>query len=236
MQQKYKKILLKIGGEIFLKENSRGVSVSAYRELAEKIVKIKTENNIELSIVIGGGNIFRGREIGEENFDRVVGDNMGMVATTINGLGLEEALNNAGCPAKMMAAIKIGNIEMFNKAKAAEYLAEGKVLIFAGGTGNPFFTTDSAAALRACELDCDLIMKATNVDGVYDKDPDENADAKLYKQLSYEEAIDKKLKVMDGTAFVLCRENKKPIIVFNVKDILNIGKALRGESFGTLVS
>jgi uridylate kinase len=229
---KYKRVILKFSGEVFGDESGEGVDISSYRKIAKSILKIKKENKIELGIVIGGGNIFRGREK-DKDFNRVEADNMGMVATIINGLGLQEVL---GDKAKLMTAIKIDSVaEQFTKKKAVEYLEKGHIVIFAGGTGNPFFTTDSAAALRACEVDADLILKATNVDGVYDKDPDEHKDAKMYKKISYKEAIDKKLRVMDSTAFALCWDEKKPIIVFNIKNIDKISKALKGEEFGTLV-
>jgi uridylate kinase len=229
---KYKRVILKFSGEVFGNNSGEGVSVSSYRNIAKSILKIKKENKIELGIIVGGGNIFRGREK-DKSFNRVEADNMGMVATIINGLGLQEAL---GDKAKLMTAIKIDSVaEQFTKKKAIEYLEKGFVVIFAGGTGNPFFTTDSAAALRACEVDADLILKATNVNGIYDKDPDKYKDAKMFKRISYKEAIEKKLKVMDSTAFALCWDEKKPIIVFNVKDLEKLSKALKGEELGTLV-
>ena len=234
MKSKYQRVLLKIGGEIFEKDG-KGISLPSYLEVAREIVEIK-KSGIDLCIVVGGGNIFRGREAGEEKFDRVTADYMGMLATDINGLGLQEALEELGVPARMMSGIKMDSVaEPFTKRKAIHHLSKGRVVIFAGGTGSPFFTTDTAAALRACETNCDLILKATNVDGVYDKDPRKNADAKLYENLSFDEAIEKNLSVMDSTAFALCRENKKPIIVFNISKIKDISKALKGESFGTLV-
>lgn len=234
---KYKRVLLKLGGEIFGKEEGKGVSLIKYMEVAKEIAKIKKDNDIDLAVVVGGGNIFRGREIGEEKFDRVTADYMGMLGTVINGLGLQESLEELGVPARMMSAIRMDTVaEPFFKRKALYYLNKGRIVIFAGGTGNPFFTTDTASALRACEINCDLILKATNVDGVYDKDPRKNPNAKLYKNISYKEAIEKDLNIMDSTAFALCWENKKPIIVFNVKDLKNVSKALKGGDLGTLVS
>jgi len=234
---KYKRILLKLSGEIFGKENGEGVSILSYIKVAKEIAQIKKNNKVDLSIVIGAGNIFRGRMVGEENFDRVAADYMGMIGTIINGKGLKESLKEEGIDSEVFSALGVGDvINTYSKEKAIKSLEDDKVVILAGGTGNPFFTTDSAAALRACELDCDLILKATNVDGVYDKDPRKNDDAKMYTDLSYSEAIEKKLNVMDITAFTLCYENKKPIIVFNVKEIKNISKALKGESFGTLIN
>ncbi|MFA5207930.1 MAG: UMP kinase [Candidatus Paceibacterota bacterium] len=235
--KKYKRVLLKIGGESFGKENGKGVSLTSYLEIAKQIAEIKKKNDIDLSVVIGGGNIFRGREVGEEHFDKVTADYMGMLSTIINGLGLEEALESLGVSAKLMSSIEMDKVcESFSKKKAVEYLNQGKIVVFAGGTGNPYFTTDTLAALRACEIDCDLILKATNVEGVYDRDPKKYTDAKLYENLTFEEALEKKLNVMDLTAFALCSDNQKPIIVFNIEKIKDISKALKGEKFGTLVS
>lgn len=225
-----KRIILKFSGEVFGDEKGDGVNMSSYRKIAKSILKIQKENNVELGIIVGGGNIFRGREKDKE-FNRVEADNMGMIATIINGLGLQEALGKKG---KLMTAIKMDSVvEQYNRKKAIEYLEKGNIVIFAGGTGNPFFTTDSAAALRACELNANLILKATNVNGIYDKDPDEYKNAKMYKNISYIEAIEKKLKVMDSTAFAMCWENKIPIVVFDVKDLENV---LKERKMGTLVS
>ena len=235
--KKYKRILLKLSGEVFGKDGGEGVSILSYIKVAKEIAKIKKDNKIELTIVIGAGNIFRGRMVGEENFDRVAADYMGMIGTIINGIGLKESLKEEGVDSEVYSALGVRDVvESYSKEKAIKSLEEGKIVIFAGGTGNPFFTTDSAAALRACEINCDLILKATNVDGVYDKDPRKNNDAKLYKKLSYSEAIEKQLNVMDITAFTLCFENKKPIIVFNAKDIKNVSKAIKGEPFGTIIN
>jgi len=233
---KYKRVLLKLSGEIFGNEEGKGISLDKYMDVAKEIAKIKKDNDIDLAVVIGAGNIFRYREVKGEKFDRVTADYMGMLGTIINGLGLQESLEELGIPTRTMSTIRMDTVvEPFFKKKALHHLDKGRIVIFAGGTGNPFFTTDSVAALMACETDCDLILKATNVDGVYDKDPKKNTDAKLYKNISYKEAIEKSLNVMDSTAFALCWENKKPIIVFNVKDLKNITKALKGEEFGTLV-
>jgi len=233
---KYKRVLLKIGGEIF-GEDGKGVSLSSYMEMARTIAEIKKKNDIDLCIVVGGGNIFRGRQVGEESFDMAVAHQMGMVGTVLNGLGLEESFEELGVPARMMTAVRMDSVaEPFFRRKALHHLEKGRIVIFAGGTGNPFFTTDTAAALRACETNCDLILKATDVDGVYDSDPKKNPDAKLYKNVSFREAIEKNLKVMDSTAFAMCSENTKPIIVFNIKDLKDISKILKGGEMGTLVS
>ncbi|MCK9578293.1 UMP kinase [bacterium] len=239
MKQKlhYKRVILKLSGEIFGRENGKGVSISSYINIAKKIAKIKKESKIDLAIVVGGGNIFRGRENGEERFSKAIADNMGMLGTVINGLGLQEALEDMGIPARTMTAIEMNEVaEPFILKRALRHFEKDRVLIFAGGTGNPFFTTDSAAALRACEVNADLILKATNVDGVYDKDPHKNKDAKMFKKISYKEAIEKDLNIMDSTAFALCWDQNKPIIVFNIDKIGDISKAFKGESFGTLVS
>jgi uridylate kinase len=237
MKTKYKRVLLKIGGEAFGKEDGKGVSLSSYMGMARQIADFKKKNDIDLCVVIGGGNIFRGREVGEDNFDKAVADDMGMIATVINGLGLEEALELLGVPVRLMSAIEMDKVcEFYSKKRANHHLDKGRIVIFAGGTGNPFFTTDTSAALRACEVDCDLILKATNVDGVYDKDPNKNSDAKLYEKLSFKEALEKNLNVMDMTAFALCSDNHKPIVVFNIKDLKDASKALKGERFGTIVN
>ena len=186
--------------------------------------------------MIGAGNIFRGRFAEGSNFDMAIAHQMGMVATVINGLALQQCLEKMGAETRMMTALQIDAVaEPYLRRKALHHFEKSRIIIFAGGTGNPFFTTDSAAALRACELGCDLILKATNVDGVYDKDPNKFSDAKLYKKISYKEAIEKDLNVMDSTAFALCADNKKPIIVFNLSKLDSITKALEGEAFGTLV-
>jgi uridylate kinase len=231
--KKYKRILLKMSGEVFGKEDGEGVSISSYIKMAKEIATIKKSGK-ELAIVIGAGNIFRGRMVGEENFDRVAADFMGMIGTIINGIGLKESLKSADIDAEVFSAISVGEVvNSYSKEKAIKAISDGKVVILAGGTGNPFFTTDSAAALRACELNCDLVLKATNVDGVYDKDPRKNKDAKMYKEISYREVIEKQLNVIDITAFTLCFENKKPIIVFNIKDL---SKLLKGDKIGTLIN
>lgn len=233
---KYKRVILKISGEVF-GENNKGVALLSYEKMAEQIAKIKKENKIDLGVVIGGGNIFRGRFAENDDFDMATAHQMGMLATIINGLALQQCLEKMGIETRMMTAIQMNAIaEPYLRRKALHHFDKDRIVIFAGGTGNPFFTTDSAAALRACELGCDLILKATNVDGVYDKNPKENTDAKLYEKISYQEALEKDLGVMDSTAFALCADNNKPIIVFNLEKLSQVSKALKGEPFGTLVS
>ncbi len=233
---KYKRVILKISGEVF-GENGKGISLAAYEKMAKQIAKIKKENKINLGVVIGAGNIFRGRFAEDKNFDMATAHQMGMVATIINGLALQQCLERIGEETRMMTAIEMDAItEPYLRRKALRHFEKGRIVIFAGGTGNPFFTTDSAAALRACELNCDLILKATNVDGVFDKDPNKYPDAKLYKKITYKQALEKDLNVMDSTAFALCEDNQKPIIVFNLEKLDKISEALKGNSFGTLVN
>jgi len=230
---KKKRILLKLTGELFGNED-RAISLLKSKEIAEKIIKLK-KGGIDLAIVIGGGNIFRGREVGAEKFDRAVADNMGMLATIINGLSLQESIEGLGVETRMLTAIEMPKVaEPFYRRRALHHLNKNRIVIFSGGTGNPFFTTDTAAVLRACEINADYILKATDVDGIYDKDPDNNKDAKLYKTISFNETIEKNLKVMDSTAFTLCRDNNIPLIVFNVKHLDKIEDILKNK-IGTLV-
>ncbi|HOI59828.1 MAG TPA: UMP kinase [Candidatus Pacearchaeota archaeon] len=228
-----KRILLKLTGELFGNKD-RAISLLESKEIAKKIIKLK-KIGIDLAIVIGGGNIFRGREVGAEKFDRAVADNMGMLATIINGLSLQESLEGLGAKTRMLTAIEMPKVaEPFYRRRALHHLEKNRIIIFSGGTGNPFFTTDTAAVLRACEINADYILKATDVDGVYDKDPDTNKDAKMYKTISFKEVIEKDLKVMDSTAFTLCRDNNIPLIVFNVKYLDKIEDILKNK-IGTLV-
>jgi len=228
-----KRILLKLTGELF-GDNDKAVSLLKAKEIAKKIVKLK-EKNIDLAIVIGGGNIFRGREVGAEKFDRAVADNMGMLATIINGLSLQESIEGMGIETRMLTAIEMPKVaEPFFRRKALSHLKKNRIVIFSGGTGNPFFTTDTAAVLRACEINADFILKATDVDGIYDKDPDKHKDAKMFRTISFSEVILKNLKVMDSTAFTLCRDNNIPLIVFNVKYLDKIDDILKNK-IGTLV-
>lgn len=230
---KQKRILLKLTGELF-GNNDRAISLLESKEIAKKIIKLK-ESGIDLAIVIGGGNIFRGREVGAEKFDRAVADNMGMLATIINGLSLQESLEGLGAETRMLTAIEMPKVaEPFYRRRALHHLEKNRIVIFSGGTGNPFFTTDTAAVLRACEINADYILKATDVDGIYDKDPSENKNAKMFKTISFKDIIQKNLKVMDSTAFTLCRDNNIPLIVFNVKYLDKIDDILKNK-IGTLV-
>jgi len=230
---KKKRILLKLTGELF-GNNDRAISLLESKEIAKKIIKLK-KSGIDLAIVIGGGNIFRGREVGAEKFDRAVADNMGMLATIINGLSLQESLEGLGAETRMLTAIEMPKVaEPFYRRRALHHLEKNRIVIFSGGTGNPFFTTDTAAVLRACEINADYILKATDVDGIYDKDPSENKNAKMFKTISFKDVIQKNLKVMDSTAFTLCRDNNIPLIVFNVKYLDKIDDILKNK-IGTLV-
>lgn len=205
-------------------------------EIATQITKIWKKTGIELAIVVGGGNIFRGRERASD-VDEATADYMGMLATVINGMALQDALERLGAPTRMMTAFEIKSVaEPYIRRRAIRHIEKGRIVIFTAGTGSPFFTTDSGAALRAIEIHCDAILKATNVDGVYSEDPNVNPKAKMFQKLTYQEAIEKNLQVMDATAFALCQKHKMPIIVFNVEKLKDMDKLLRGKKFGTLVS
>lgn len=211
-----KRVLLKLSGEALMGENSFGISPDIVNQIVIEIKKI-LEQNIQLAIVIGGGNIFRGISLGDQGMTRATGDYMGMLATVMNSLALEDAFNKNNIITRVQSAVNVEQIvEPYIRAKALQYLSENKVVIFSGGTGNPFFTTDTAAALRASEIDADIMIKATKVNGIYSDDPIKNPNAMKFDQISFDEVIDKKLKVMDATAFTLCREQSMPIGVINI--------------------
>jgi uridylate kinase len=211
-----KRVLLKLSGEALMGENSFGISPDIVNQIVIEIKKI-LEQNIQLSIVIGGGNIFRGISLGDQGMTRATGDYMGMLATVMNSLALEDAFNKNNIITRVQSAVNVEQIvEPYIRAKALQYLSENKVVIFSGGTGNPFFTTDTAAALRASEIDADIMIKATKVNGIYSDDPIKNPNAMKFDQISFDDVIDKKLKVMDATAFTLCREQSMPIGVINI--------------------
>ncbi len=231
-----KRILLKLSGEALSTEGHRGISPQSLKEIAVEIVQAYKKSNCELAIVIGGGNIWRGVRDGGGVIDRVNSDSMGMLATVINAIALQSAIEDAGVPTRVLTSINIYQLaEAFVRRKAIRHLEKGRIVIFAGGTGNPFFTTDSAAALRASEINADLILKATQVDGVYDKDPRKHADAKLIERISYTDAIEKRLQFMDTAALALCMEKQLPLQVFNLHKKGNIQKALCGEDIGTVI-
>ena len=233
---KYNRILLKLSGEALLGKNSYGIDNDRLVEYAEEIKQIHKEG-VEIAIVIGGGNIFRGLTGSKDGIDRVQADYMGMLATVINGLALQNALESIEIPTRLQSAIKMESIaEPFIKRKATRHLEKGRVVIFASGTGNPYFTTDSAAVLRAIEINAEVILKGTRVDGIYNEDPEVNKEAIKFDNISFEETIKKGLKIMDTTAFTLSKENELPIIVFDMNIRGNLTKVIMGEKIGTKVS
>ena len=233
---KYNRILLKLSGEALLGKNSYGIDNDRLVEYAGEIKQIHKEG-VEIAIVIGGGNIFRGLTGSKDGIDRVQADYMGMLATVINGLALQNALENMKIPTRLQSAIKMESIaEPFIKRKATRHLEKGRVVIFASGTGNPYFTTDSAAVLRAIEINAEVILKGTRVDGIYNEDPELNKEAIKFDNISFEETIKKGLKIMDTTAFTLSKENELPIIVFDMNTKGNLTKVIKGEKIGTKVS
>ena len=233
---KYNRVLLKLSGEALLGKNSYGIDNDRLVVYAEEIKQIHKEG-VEIAIVIGGGNIFRGLTGSKDGIDRVQADYMGMLATVINGLALQNALENIDIPTRLQSAIKMESIaEPFIKRKSAMHLEKGRVVIFASGTGNPYFTTDSAAVLRAIEIDAEVILKGTRVDGIYNEDPEQNKEAIKFDNISFEETIKKGLKIMDTTAFTLSKENELPIIVFDMNTKGNLTRVIMGEKIGTIVS
>ena len=233
---KYKRILLKLSGEALMGSRQYGIDPERLAEYAQDIKEI-TELGVEVAIVIGGGNIFRGVAGASNAMDRVQGDHMGMLATVINGLALQAALEDADVPTRLQTAIKINEVaEPFIRRKALRHLEKGRVVIFGGGTGNPYFTTDSAAVLRAIEIEADVILKGTRVDGIYTSDPEKNSDAVKFDYISFDDVLQKGLKVMDTTAFTLSQENKLPIIVFDMNKNGNLLKVVSGENIGTTVN
>jgi uridylate kinase len=232
----YKRILLKLSGEALMGSRQYGIDPLRLSEYANDIKEALAEG-IQIAIVIGGGNIFRGVAAASNGMDRVQGDHMGMLATVINGLALQSALENEGVPTRLQSAIKINEVaEPFIRRKAMRHLEKGRVVIFGGGTGNPYFTTDSAAVLRAIEIEADVILKGTRVDGIYTADPEKDASASKYSSISFDDVLKKGLKVMDTTAFTLSQENELPIIVFDMNKKGNLIKILSGEQIGTTVS
>ena len=231
----YKRILLKLSGEALMGEESFGISPEMISHVAREI-KTVCERNVQVALVIGAGNIFRGVAGAARGMDRATADNMGMLATVINSLAVQDALEQENIPTRVMSAISMQSVcEPYIRRRAIRHLEKNRVVIFAGGTGNPYFTTDTAAVLRALESETDVIMKATKVDGVYDKDPEKNTDAVKYEKLTYSEVLQKDLRVMDASAISLAREEKLPILVFNMKTSGNIVKAATGENIGTLI-
>lgn len=235
MRRNYKRILLKLSGESLMGEQHYGIDPVRLGQYAEQI-KAAAGSGVEIAIVIGGGNIFRGMQGAAKGFDRVKGDQMGMLATVINSLALSSALTSIGQPAQVFTALNMYPIgEYYSKWKAIEAMHEGKIAILSGGTGNPFFTTDTGAALRGVEVEADVMLKGTRVDGIYTADPEKDPTATKFQEISYDEVYTRGLKVMDLTATALCKENGLPIVVFDMDTPGNLAKVLAGENIGTLV-
>lgn len=232
MDKKYKRVLLKLSGESLAGEEKKGINFDIVESFCNAIKKC-VDDGVQVAIVVGGGNFWRGRSSGK--MDRTRADHMGMLATAINALGVGDTLEQAGVDVRVMTAISMPQVaEPYIRNRAVRHLEKGRVVIFGCGTGNPFFSTDTAAALRAVEIDADIIMKATMVDGVYDSDPKKNPDAKRYDRVSFDEVLSKNLAVMDSTAASLCKDNDMPILVFSVDEPMNIYKAVCGENIGTI--
>jgi len=235
-ETEHKRILLKFSGESVAGNDEHGIDPKILDQMADS-VKSCRDLGTEIGIVIGGGNLFRGEKLNEAGMDRVAGDHMGMLATVMNGIALRDALERAGIKTRVMSAISMsGIVEHYDRRLAIQLLSDGFVVIFTAGTGNPFFTTDTAGCLRAIETQSDLMLKATRVDGVYDSDPEINKDAKLFDELTFDEAITKNLKVMDATALTLARDHKLPIKVFNVNQPDALKNIICGKKIGTLIS
>jgi len=231
----YRRVLLKLSGEALMGEGDYGIEPATIKRTAEEIHEL-SEAGVEMGLVLGGGNIFRGAGLAQAGMDRVTGDHMGMLATVINSLAMQDALEKLGSRCRVMSALKINQVcEDYIRRRAVRHLEKGRVAIFAAGTGNPFFTTDSAASLRAIEIGADIMLKATKVDGVYSEDPVKNPKAERYKKLSYDDAIARKLGVMDATALVLCRDQGMPVRVFDLHTPGNLRRVVAGDDVGTLV-
>jgi len=232
----YKRILLKLSGESLMGNKQHGIDEGRLEEYAVQIAEI-SRMGVQVGIVIGGGNIFRGLQGTKRGFDRVKGDQMGMLATVINSLALQSAIENQGVKCKMLTAIRMEPIaEFFTKPKAIDYLNTGNIVIFSAGTGCPYFTTDTGASLRGIEIEADVMFKGTRVDGIYDSDPEKNPNAKKFDKITYNEIYTNALKVMDLTATAMCKENNLPVVVFNMDIVGNLKKVILGENIGTLVT
>ncbi|WP_109616047.1 UMP kinase [Sediminitomix flava] len=233
---KYKRILLKLSGEALMGEQQFGIDPSRLQQYATEIKKA-VDQGLEIAIVIGGGNIFRGIQAESSGIDRVQGDHMGMLATLINGMALQSALEKNGMYTRLMSGISVDQVcEPYIRRRAVRHLEKGRIVIFGAGTGNPYFTTDSAASLRAIEIDADVVLKGTRVDGIYTADPEKDPTAEKIDKISFDEVLAKRFKVMDLTAFTLCRENKLPIVIFDMNKPDNLNNLIKGEGVGTLVS
>jgi uridylate kinase len=233
---KYKRILLKLSGEALMGDKSYGIDPKTLTEFTEEIKEL-FDLGIQIGIVIGGGNIFRGVQSADTGIHKVSGDNMGMLATVINCIAFQSALESKGISTRLQTAIKMEQIaEPFIRRRAIRHLEKGRVVLFAAGTGSPYFTTDTAAVLRAIEIEADVVIKGTRVDGIYDSDPEKNPNALKYESIKFQEVLEKDLRVMDQTAFALCKENKLPIIVFNLNEKGNLKRVILGEKIGTVVN
>ena len=232
----HKRILLKFSGESVAGNEKQGIDPKILDGMASSVTSCK-ELDAEIGIVIGGGNLFRGEKLNKAGMDRVAGDHMGMLATVINALALQDALEKEGIVARVMSAIKVNDVcEDYIRRRAIRHLEKKRVVIFAAGTGNPFFTTDTAASLRAIEINADLLIKATKVNGVYSSDPNISKNADLYKRLTYDDVLNKNLAVMDATSIVMCKENNLPLVVFNIHNKGDMVRLLKGDNVGTVVS
>ena len=231
----YKRILLKLSGEALMGEGDYGIDPSVIGRIADEIKEV-VSLGVEIGLVIGGGNIFRGEGLAASGIDRVTGDHMGMLATVLNALAMQDALEKKGVKARVMSALSIHQVcEDYIRRRALRHMEKGRVVMFAAGTGNPFFTTDSAASLRAIEIGADVVIKATKVDGVYTDDPEKNPDAERYESLTYDEVLEKKLMVMDATAVVLCRDHNMPLRIFSIFNSGDLVRMVKGENIGTTV-
>lgn len=235
MAGKYKRVLLKLSGESLMGKKSFGIDPERLKHYAKEIDKV-VQMGVEIAVVIGGGNIFRGLQAEDSGIERVQGDYMGMLATVINGMALQSTLESHGVYSRLISAVEMREIaEPYIRRRAIRHLEKGRVVIFSGGTGSPYFTTDSAAALRASEINADVILKGTRVDGIYSSDPELDKNAEKYNKISFANVISQNLRVMDMTAFTMCQENDIPIIVFNINEIDNLKRIAEGEDIGTMV-
>lgn len=235
-QPKYRRILLKLSGEALAGSEGFGIDPKVLDAMALEIGQLRGIG-VQVGLVLGGGNLFRGKALNEAGLDRVTGDHMGMLATVMNSLAMQDAVESLGAHARVMSAIRINEVcEDYVRRRAIRHLEKGRIVVFAAGTGNPFFTTDSAASLRAIEVGADLLLKATKVNGVYSDDPVRNPEARRYQRLSFDRVLDDRLAVMDATAIVLCRDNRLPLRVFNLNNAGDLPRVVRGEDVGTLVT
>ena len=236
MTAPYKRILVKLSGEALLGTTEFGIDPLVLKRIASEVLEIQ-KSGVQVACVIGSGNIFRGTGLARAGIDRATGDHMGMLATVINALAMQDAIESLGGVARVQSAIRINQVcEDYIRRRAMRHLEKGRIVIFAAGTGNPYFTTDSAAALRAVEIEADILLKATKVNGIYDSDPMKNPDAKRYATLTYDKVLHDRLNVMDATAIVMCRDNRMPLQVFNLNNAGDLPRVVRGEDIGTVVT